>query len=442
MTRLARFLPDNLWARFALLLTVCLVGANLVAAVLLAREGSVLDQTVRMQRDLGRLVALVETLEEADEASGRAILRRSGTGYTRFSIDSRPITPDGGRTLHHLVDMITPVLPGHEVRVVSGMPLAMEQNVEPLIIMAVQLSYGVYAGKWLNILVYPLTPALAWTWKAGFFVPLGVSLAGSLLVGIWFTRRMTAPLRRLTATVVAAGNGNHAARLPETGAKELRDAAHAFNVMQQKISDFDSARHQLLAAIGHDLITPITSLRVRAEISSDKEMAPDMLRILDEMTVMARDLLNYTRNTETSESLGEVDLSELTAQICADHGADYVASAPVVLKLRRAAITRAIGNLVCNAMRYAGAAEVAIHQTAKRVAIVIEDRGPGLPEDKLEAVKQPFVRGEKSRSTITGGIGLGLAIADKIVLSHGGSLTLSNREGGGLRAELSLPRCG
>ena len=434
-------LYDRLWARFALLLLVALVCANLIAALLIAREGTVLDQTVRVERDLGRLVALVEALEEADDATGRAILERSSTGYTRFSIDPEPIVPGNSRMLQHLVDRIVQVLPGHDTRVVGSRPHADPREPMALVVLSVQLVEGVHARAWLNSLVYPLTPSTAWTWKAGFFIPLVVSLLGSLLVGIWFTRRMTAPLRQIADAAQAAGRGNRFARLPETGALELRNVASAFNEMQQQIQDFDAERQQMVAAIGHDLRTPITSLRLRVSMSSDEEMRPEMIRILDEMAVMSQDLVTYARSSDSSEQPVRVDLEPLVARICAEENVILVSAAQVTAWLREIAISRAIRNLIVNAVRYAGGAEVLLEKREGAAVILVRDRGPGLPDGALEKVKQAFVRYETSRNSETGGAGLGLAITDKIARDHGGHLTLRNRNGGGLEAELILPAC-
>ncbi len=435
-----RFLrPDRLWARFALLLLVAMVSANLIAAFLIAREGTLLDQIVRVERDLGRLVALTETLEEVDEPSGRAILERSGTGYTRFSVDPEAIIPHDAKMLRDLTERIAQVLPDHQVRAVASTPNAMGPRGMPLLILSVQLAGGPHDGKWLNSLVYPLTASVAWGWKAGFFIPLAVSLVGSLAVGLWFTRRMTAPLRGLADAAKAAGSGNRFRRLPETGAMELREVASAFNDMQQQIFDFDVARQQMLAAIGHDLRTPITSLRLRASLISDVEMRPDMIRILDEMAVMAQDLVAYARSSDSSETPERLDLEPLVARLCAEGGAKLIASEPAMMTVRPVAISRAITNVVGNAMRYAGGADVTLRRTAGQVVISVADRGPGLPEEALGRMTQPFVRHETSRNPETGGTGLGLAITEKILRDHGGSLSLRNREGGGLVAEMVLP---
>ncbi len=432
-------LPERLWARFALLLLVSLVCANLIAAVLIAREGTVLDQTVRVERDLGRLVALVETLETADTETGRAVLDRSGTGYTRFSLDPQTIIPKDAQMLHDLAEHIGQIIPGREVRVASGMAEDTQHRRMPLVILSVRLAEGVHADMWLNSLVYPLTTPTVWTWKAGFFVPLIVSLVGSLIVGVWFTRRMTEPLRRIADAALAAGSGNRLTRLPETGAIELRNVARAFNGMQRRISEFDASRQQMVAAIGHDLRTPITSLRLRVSLSSDDEVKPDMIRILDEMSIMAQDLVTYARSSDSSEEPADLELRSLVSRICSEQGAEMTAGIPVRLTVRQVAISRAIRNLIGNAMRYAGSAQVSIRQSASNIIISVMDRGPGLPEPLLEKMKQPFVRYETSRSSETGGAGLGLAITEKIARDHGGQLRLRNRQGGGLEAELILP---
>lgn len=437
-----RFYPDRLWARFALLLLISLICANAISAYLIAREGTLLDQTVRVERDMGRLVTLIETLETlepTDEATAHAVLQSSGTGYTRFSVDPTPLVPGDVHMIAPLITRIAENLNDHEVRAVRTIRDREPQDRMTLVVLSVRLNAGVYSGKWLNSLVYPLTPATAWRSKAGFFIPLGVSLLGSLLVGIAFTWRMMAPLRRIADAAQAAGRGNHFARLPETGAQELRNVASAFNEMQQRIAAFDAERQQMVAAIGHDLRTPITSLRLRVSLSEDDENRADMIRILDEMAVMAQDLVVYSRASDSSEQAVRLDLAPLVSRICAEENAVFEAGQSTVVMAREIALSRAIRNLVDNAVRYAGAAEVALSQTAKQAVITVMDRGPGLPDEALDKVTKAFVRHETSRNSETGGAGLGLAIAERIARDHGGRLTLRHRDGGGLLAELTLP---
>ncbi|MFT4149322.1 MAG: ATP-binding protein [Paracoccaceae bacterium] len=434
-----RLLPAGLAGQFALLLLLALVGVNAIAALLLAREGSGFDRAVRIQGDMGRLVALVTALEEVPHDTGLSILAHSTTGFTRFSLGPRPLGPEDAPSADGIEAQIARGLPGRAIRVVDGSRGQSEAGAPLLLMVSVQLTAGAHRGEWLNSLLYPLPPATAWPRKSSFFAPLVLSLAGTLVVGLIFIRRMTQPLRDLARAARAAGDGERNARVPVAGARELRDAAIAFNDMQARIADFENERMRFLAAVGHDLRTPITSLRIRAELLDDAEIRDPMICTLDEMGVMTDDLMRYARGMTAGEDRVPTDLRALLSRLCHDRGATLAEAAPLTLRLRPVAISRAVGNLIDNAVRYAGGATVRMERQATEAVITVEDRGPGVPPEKLERIAEPFVRGEPSRSAQSGGIGLGLSIARDIAVSHGGALKLSNRQGGGFQAELRLP---
>lgn len=435
---MSRLAPTGLAARFALLLLAALIGVNVIAAMLLAREGSHFDRGVRIQQDMGRLIALVAALEEVDLQTGEAILSRSRTGYSRFSIDPAPISPPEAPALTAMEAEVRTALSGRPTRIVEGSNAA--EHAPVLMLISVRLSAGVHEGEWLNSIIYPLPPATAWGRKGWFFMPLVASLLGTLAVGLIFIRRLTDPLAELARAARAAGNGDRTARVTESGARELRQAAAAFNDMQQRIAGFDAERIRLVAAIGHDLRTPITSLRIRVEMIDEDALRDPMIQTLDDMAVIAEDLLQYARVIPESEDDSVTDLVALLRRLCEDRGASLApAPSPVMLRLRPVAMTRAIGNLIDNAMRYAGAAQVCVAPCGPEIVVTIEDRGPGIPAHILDRVGEPFLRGEESRSHETGGSGLGLSIAREIIGAHGGILTLANRPSGGLRAEIRLP---
>lgn len=438
MIRLRRLVPSGLAARFSLLLIVALVGVNAIAGFLLAREGSGFDQAVRIQRDMGRLVALVTALEEVDPDTGATILAQSATGYTRFFVAPEPVQPAGAPSLPAIEQEVRAALPGHAVRAFDGGREISVSDQPLLLLLSVQLGEGAHQGHWLNSLLYPLPPTRAWWRKIPFFIPLAASLLGTLAVGLIFTRRMTAPLRELATAAWAAGHGDRSVRVTEVGARELREAAAAFNDMQQRIADFDAERMRLVAAIGHDLRTPITSLRIRAEMVEDDQMRGPMIRTLAEMAVIADDLLRYGHDRHDGETPVATDLVALLHQLCDDRGATLDADGPIALPLRPVAIGRALGNLITNAIRYGGTALVRVRQTGTQITVTVEDDGPGIPPHLLERVFEPFFRGEDSRNLDTGGAGLGLCIARRIIAEHGGSVTLANRVTGGLRAEVRL----
>lgn len=445
---MCRLLPQSLAGRLSALLIAALLAANLIAALLLAREGSAFDRAIRLEGDRPRLHALVTALEAADRRTGLMLPGHSSTGFTRFSVDPNPLDLTGTQRLPELEARMAMDMGEHPVELREGTgPLPGDER-EPLLLVSVQLQRGGLAGQWLNALSYPLPQPRAWVWKAGFFVPLLASLAGTLLVGLLFVRRMTQPLRALAEAARAAGRGDRSAQVVECGASELREAAVAFNDMQRRIASFEAERLRMLATVGHDLRTPITGLRLRAELLTDDDQREDMIRMLDEMGAMAQGLLDSATAAAEAEAAQLLDLDALLAQLCQDRGLDYATQGPTMALVPPFALRRALGNLVDNALRYAGPPRLRLWADATEILITVEDDGPGIPEPLLARATEPFVRGEASRSAATGGAGLGLFIVRDILRAHGGSLNLRNRvadkagRGGGLSAELRLPRRG
>ena len=203
----------------------------------------------------------------------------------------------------------------------------------------------------------------------------------------------------------------------------------------------------MLAAISHDLRTPITTLRLRAEFIEDPETRDKILETLDEMQQMTEATLAFLREDAAREDSRQVDLAALIQSLCddlADAGREvaFAGAGRTPLVCRPVALKRALANLIENAVAYGARARVALEEGAAELRIVIDDDGPGIPPDRMEAVFEPFVRLEESRSRETGGVGLGLAIARSIARGHGGDVTLENRPEGGLRAILRLPKAG
>ena len=214
--------------------------------------------------------------------------------------------------------------------------------------------------------------------------------------------------------------------------------------MQERLSRFIADRTRLLAALGHDLRTPITSLRLRAELLDDEEAKQRIVETLDEMQRMVESTLAFAREEAQAEPVRETDLAALvegTVEDLSELGLEVrlVASEPVVARIRSAAVRRALRNLIENAVRYGKRARVGLVREGEEAVVRVDDDGPGIPVDKLEEVFEPFVRLDPSRSSETGGVGLGLAIARGIARAHGGEVSLVNRPEGGLRACLRLP---
>jgi hypothetical protein len=302
-------------------------------------------------------------------------------------------------------------------------------------------------GEWLNIRV-ELPPPRPWH-SATFLAAFAVMTIAAVLLILWAVARLMRPVRLLAEAADRLGRDVNAPPLPEKGPSEVATAARAFNVMAGRIQRFVADRTQMLAAIGHDLRTPITRLRLRAEFMDDDEQRRKMLSDLDEMEQMIAATLAFARDDAAAEPASAIDLAALCRTV-ADEAADarpelaeaIAVEAPdrLTVRARPIALKRAIANLVSNALAYGGAARLRLDPpVAGVVRLSVEDDGPGVPESELEAVFAPFRRLEESRNRETGGTGLGLTIARNILRAHGGDVVLANRPGGGLVATASLP---
>jgi signal transduction histidine kinase len=272
-----------------------------------------------------------------------------------------------------------------------------------------------------------------------------LSAAAVAFVGAMGVRWASRPLRDLAGAADRLGRGEAFAPLPETGPQETQRANAAFNRMRERLDRYIRDRTAMLAAVAHDLRTPITSLRLQAEFIEDEEAKAKILESLAEMQAMAEAVLAFVRGDAESEPTRPTDIRALVESLvedAAEAGRDisFVDSPPATLPCRPFALKRAVGNLIDNAAFYGARARARLELTPDEVRIVIDDDGPGIAEAELERVFEPFVRLESSRSRQTGGAGLGLSIARTIARNHGGDVRLANRAEGGLRATLSLPR--
>ncbi|MDJ0946663.1 MAG: ATP-binding protein [Kiloniellales bacterium] len=309
--------------------------------------------------------------------------------------------------------------------------------------LSLTISVRLADGRWLNAATLVPFNAPAWAWPS--LLSMGLMALAILVIVVLSVRRITRPLRTLAAAADSFGRGQEGTPLAEAGPEEVRRTIHAFNEMQDRLRRFVADRTGMLAAISHDLRTPITTLRLRAEFIEDPETRDKILETLDEMQQMTEATLAFLREDAAREDSRQVDLAALVQSLCddlTDAGRDvaFAGAGRTPLICRPVALKRALANLIENATTYGERARVALQDGATELAIVIDDDGPGIPPERMAAVFEPFVRLEESRSRETGGVGLGLAIARSIARGHGGDVTLENRAEGGLRAILRLPK--
>jgi signal transduction histidine kinase len=284
--------------------------------------------------------------------------------------------------------------------------------------------------------------------QAGMLLDIGVRLS-ALMLAAWIAARWVAqPMKRLSAAAhELARNASGSARpLPELGVREWRDATRMFNDMQAQIRRQIDERNRFVAAVSHDLRTPLTRLRLRAEGLDEPAARRQFCRDIGEMDLMIHATLDYLRGAAQAEARVPLDVQALAESIAEDQRAAghdvqvYGRAEP--LPAQPSALQRCLCNLVDNAVRYAGAAEIGLHDDGQALVVEVRDRGPGIPADQIDRVLEPFYRVEGSRNRQHGGVGLGLSIARDTALQHGGTLALRNREHGGLVATLRLPRQG
>jgi signal transduction histidine kinase len=300
-------------------------------------------------------------------------------------------------------------------------------------------------GTWINFVIPVGETASAATWWNNVALA-AIVLAAVLAASIFAMRRLTAPFAMLANAADRFSRDINSPQLAERGPREVRAAAHAFNVMQERLQRFVSDRDHLVAAISHDLRTPATRLRLRAE-SVEGDERRRMLADLDEMEVMIRSVLAFASETAQPEPREAIDLISFLETVCDDtESAAFVPPEGLPPRLgyvaQPVALRRCVANLVTNAIKYGERARVALSVDDGAVRIRIDDDGPGIPPAQMETVFMPFRRLETSRNRETGGTGLGLTIARMVARAHGGDVTLCNRPEGGLSAEIVLPRAG
>ena len=434
-----RFLPDSIAGRIILVLLVGLTLSHLVSMAVyhhdvledpgLNGDGQPITQ---------RMATIARAIGGTTEADRDRIAKSlSGRGLeVDWSFSPVVEGADAG-------DTVPQTVPGFAYGrlLITGNPgQADETGSRSLVLASVRLQ----DGTWANFrATHTATQSRSTT-----HLILSTTLMAAAVVGfsIIAVRVLTAPLRALAQAAERLGIDMAAPPLPETGPRETRHAARAFNEMQGRIKKLVADRTQTLAAISHDLRTPITRMRLRAELVEDDEQRAKMMVDLQEMEAMVDATLAFIREDTKKEELRVANIGSMLETICndmIDAGRDvqFEGRPHVPLLCRPLSLKRAFTNLVDNAAKYGGKSVVKLSEENRdgQIRIDIEDEGPGIPQELQEKVFSPFFRLESSRSRATGGTGLGLTVARSIIRAHGGEIELSNRPVGGLRVTVLLP---
>ena len=434
--------------RVFLVLIGGIVASALLTALLADREGRRTFAQVRAAHTADRVEQLVTALEAVPpefRATLAATLQRGMTA--QFAGPEAP----GQEVDAELTAALTEEFGGNRTVVANagtsadcvmqpGDSAAVDQNAKPCRVISLRLRDGTP----LRLILRP-QPELSWTrphssrWLLyAIFFPVCLGLLAYVVA-----RMATRPLNQLAQAATELGGDINRPPLVERGPAEVRDAAAAFNAMQARIRRYVEERTEMLAAIAHDLQTPLTRLRLRLEKVKDIELRDKLVDDLAAMQIMIREGLDLA-SIDAGGLMQLVDVDSLLSSVCADavdagHDVTLVGQTRVSIPAIPGALQRCLTNLIDNAVKYGGCARVTAGCEAGNVVIRVADGGPGIPEAQMERVFAPFYRLETSRSRETGGSGLGLTIARNIAHKHGGTLTLRNKPGGGLECLLVLP---
>jgi signal transduction histidine kinase len=282
-------------------------------------------------------------------------------------------------------------------------------------------------------------------WGGPWMMTLLFAVISVTLLGLWAARALTAPLSSFAKAAESFSLNGAAAPLPERGPEEIRFVAQALNRMRERITGLIDDRTRMLAAISHDLRTPITRMRLRSEFIEDDVHRARMLADLDQMRSMLESVLSFLRNDRGLEAMTLVDIAS-TLQLVADQFADmghkvsYVGPDHAMATVRPDDLLRTVTNLVENATRFGAEATIRLAMSDGNAIVDVEDDGPGISDAQKDNMLEPFVRGDNARNMDeAAGFGLGLSIARAIVLAHGGELSLHDSEPHGLRVRIQIP---
>ncbi len=470
-----RLLPQSLFGRLLLFLTGGLVVAQLLSAAILLQ-----DRDQALYHAIGghvaqRIAAIVNLLDDLETADRHRLVTALDLPPTRISLDlpwetiepderyhsvlfrgllKRQLGPDRPFQLEINDDLPPPPPLAERPRWFDSDPPprpperadrpprwrmhAMMMGLRNFVVQ-VRLHDGAV------VTFQQILPEEIIAWPTRLLLILLVLLVSVAVLAALAVRALTRPLAVLADAAGELGRDIRRLPLDEKGPLEVQRAARAFNTMQERLIRYIEDRNRILAAISHDLKTPITRLRLRTELLDDAPLKEKFLLDLDDMQRMAQASLDFLRGGEDSEPIAPMDLNALLESLQEDaedvgHAVSISGAASQPLRCRPLALKRCLTNLVDNALKYGQSAEIAVADAATRLRLIVRDRGPGIPAAELERVFEPFYRLEGSRSRDTGGTGLGLSIARNIARAHGGELSLRNHPQGGLEAVLELPR--
>jgi signal transduction histidine kinase len=449
-----RLWPKTLAVQLILVTAVAVALSNIAVAFYFFRNSEAQSRNVTIDRLVDRTVAVAATASQVTPESRLAVVRFMSQPYVRFrevrdGYDTTPMTAEEAALARRIAD----ALPEHHPRKKAVIvhlhePIAnIRKELRPVNAATakpgtdvIQTIVPIDAHSLVTGVLQRPTPAWPIEIMIAALMAVVVTSAG---VGI-MARRIVRPLSELTRAAAKVAVGNGTPHVAEQGPADVRNAAIAFNAMAQKVTRTLESQRHLLSAVGHDLRTPLTAMRINLEFVADDELREGLMRNLDELQALTEQVLAAAKGG-SGEKPRQVDLSALVESLVTDldelgEPVSWANHAPAPISCRPNEIKRAVRNLVENAVAYGHKAEVRIADAGDGYDVLVEDEGPGIPEDDRQRVFEPFVRLESSRNEATGGTGLGLTLVKAIAEGHGGQVRLETRPGGGLRARMHLPR--
>lgn len=442
--------PRTLSAQLIVVTALAVLVSNAGVAMWFAATRERETESALTERILDRAATSATALSGTPAKEREAIARAMSAGPWRFHLrygktDAEPMTEDETR----LAERVRALLPAERTR----QPVIVHFKNATLPTERMARARGAPEGPVVEItlpvvrnteLVVTFFRPPAEPWPTQIMIAALVAIIVTSAAAAFMARRVTRPLRELAAAASQAARGGSAQRVSEQGPDDIRRAAHAFNAMNDQVSRTLESQRHLLSAVGHDLRTPITAMRISTEFVSDAEVRERLEKNLTELQELTEAVLDAARGAGW-EQMRRIDLAALIESLCADleemgEPVTWAAHDAAPFTCRPNEIRRAVRNLVQNAVAYGKKANVVLTAAPDSYEIVVEDEGPGISDADRERVFEPFVRLEASRSAETGGSGLGLTLVKAIAEGHGGSIALQNREDGGLRATLHLPR--
>lgn len=452
MKRIARLVPQSMEAQMIAILALSLLTLLLALAALEITGRKTALETAQSSHTLQRLQQLYPMLQRVSAEELLSVIDVLSSCHEGYTLTQQPFA--GGRAsveTDRLKAQLAHVLALDEKRLSIGYALLQPDQFSyrkcnpaeiDLPVQGIVISLRLPAGQWFNKEVHPhewhIREKLGWWLRASAVFAFVGGIA------IFFIHRLSRPLNQLTDAAQRFGQGLEVSTLAEQGTTDLRRAIRTFNAMQRQVADEIARRTSTLAAISHDVRTPLTALRIKAEMIDDAQMRHDLIADIERMERITASALEFLRGQSRNEPLQRVDLSALLESECADfeetgRSVTFAGEHNITCTCRPDALARAVRNLIDNAVKYAGAAIVNLRREPDCVTISVCDHGPGIPVEQRDAALEPFGRLSSARENQQGGFGLGLAIAKAVAEGHDGALILADNEPAGLVATIRLP---